>query len=135
MFSENKKQKENPGNQQNKIAAGTIITGDVEAEGCFRIEGTLKGTLRTSGKVVISKGGLIDGNLECENADIEGKFTGKLAITGTLSLKSSAEIEGEVKAAKLAIEPGAVFNATCEMTNNLKPLKDSKKLKKQELTA
>ena len=39
-----------------------------------------------------------------------------------LSLKSTAQIEGEVQVNKLAVEPGATFNATCSMKGAVKPL-------------
>lgn len=125
MFSNQKKSKFTPeiSKEQNRISAGTVITGDIEAKGGFRVEGTLKGTLKTSGKVVISKGGFIQGNLDCQNADFEGKFSGKLTVHETLTLRSSAVIEGEVISGKLSIEPGAAFNATCEMKGALKNIK------------
>ncbi|MFO8146618.1 MAG: bactofilin family protein [Bacteroidota bacterium] len=125
MFSNQKKSKFTPeiSKEQNRISAGTVITGDIEAKGGFRVEGTLKGTLKTSGKVVISKGGFIQGDLECQNADFEGKFSGKLNVQETLTLRSSAVIEGEVISGKLSIEPGAAFNATCEMKGALKNIK------------
>ena len=123
MFSEPKKAKSTSNqNEQNRISAGTIIKGEISGKGCFRIEGTLDGSLKTPGKVVISKGGLITGTLECENADIEGSFKGKLFVKDVLTLRSPANIEGEVVAGKLAVEPGAVFNATCEMNGGVKPL-------------
>lgn len=114
--------------EQNRISSGTVITGDIVAKGGFRVEGTIKGTVKTAGKVVISKGGFIDGTLSCQNADFEGKFSGKLTVAETLTLRSSAHIEGEVKAGKLAIEPGATFNAACEMKGMVKILnKDDQK--------
>ncbi len=127
MFSDSKKTNSVNNNEQNRIAAGTLITGEISGKGCFRIEGILEGSLKTPGKVVISEGGLINGTLECENADIEGNFTGKLIVTGTLTLRTPANIEGEVVAGKLAVEPGAVFNATCQMTGMVKPLNDERK--------
>tara|TARA_Y100000034_G_scaffold131252_1_gene191604 strand:- start:103 stop:498 length:396 start_codon:yes stop_codon:yes gene_type:complete len=128
MFSEKKKNSaaKEFSNEQNKIAAGTKITGDITAKGAFRIEGFLKGTLVTTGKVVISKNGNIDGILECENADIEGSFNGKLKVSGILSLKSTSTVDGEVIAGKLAVEPGANFNATCQMRGAMKSVKNEK---------
>ncbi|MCM4159189.1 polymer-forming cytoskeletal protein [Antarcticibacterium flavum] len=118
--------------EQSRIAAGTLITGDIEAKGGFRIEGTIKGNVTTSGKVVISKGGYIEGNLTCHNADFEGKFKGKLVVQDTLTLRSTAVIEGEVVSGKLSVEPGATFNATCEMKGNIKTLsKDGQKQKER----
>ncbi len=108
--------------QQNTIAKGTTITGDIISEGDFRIEGSIQGNIKTPGKVVIGKTGIINGTLKSANADIEGKFSGKLMLSDTLSLKSSAHVEGEVIAGKLAVEPGATFNATCSMKGALKEL-------------
>lgn len=125
MFSKKNKSKftSEVSKEQNRISAGTVITGDILAKGGFRIEGTLKGNLKTEGKVVISKGGHINGSLTCLNADFEGKFSGKLTVAETLTLRATAVIEGEVIAGKLAIEPGATFNATCEMNGRVKTLK------------
>lgn len=118
--------------EQNRISAGTIITGEIVAKGGFRIEGTLNGSLKTSGKVVISKGGFINGSLQCQNADFEGKFSGKIKVEETLTLRSSAVIDGEVIAGKLSIEPGAAFNASCEMKGSLKAIKiDDQKQKER----
>jgi len=125
MFSDNKKEKmtTDDTSQQNIIAQGTTLVGDITSKGAFRVDGTLQGTLKTPGKVVVGKSGMIKGNLEGVNADFEGKFSGKLKLSGTLSLKSSAHIEGEVEVGKLAVEPGATFNAVCSMKGAIKELK------------
>jgi cytoskeletal protein CcmA (bactofilin family) len=124
MFLEQKKGKmaAETYSQQNLIAKGSTITGDIISDGDFRIEGNIQGNLKTPGKVVIGKTGLINGTLKSSNADIEGKFSGKLIISDTLSLKSTAHVEGEVEAGKLAVEPGATFNATCMMKGSIKEL-------------
>lgn len=123
MFSGSKKeQMATEVTQQNAIAKGSTITGDIVSDGDFRIEGTINGNVKTPGKVVIGRTGIIKGTLTSANADIEGKFSGKLILTDTLSLKSTAHVEGEVEVAKLAVEPGATFNATCTMTGTKKDL-------------
>ncbi|MBT8303573.1 MAG: polymer-forming cytoskeletal protein [Bacteroidia bacterium] len=124
MFSDNKKgrQDSDSTSQQNRIAQGTKIVGDLTSEGGFRIDGLIEGTLKTPGKVVVGKMGSINGTLEGANADFEGKFSGKLILSGTLTLKSSAVIEGEVIVGKLSVEPGATFNASCSMKGAIKEL-------------
>ena len=124
MFSDKKRGKmaTETISQQNSIAKGTTITGDIISDGDFRIEGTIQGNIKTPGKVVIGRTGIVNGTLKSANADIEGKFSGKLILSDTLSLKSSAHVEGEVEVAKLAVEPGATFNATCVMKGALKEL-------------
>ncbi len=119
MFSDNKKGKDNNtgdfSKNQNRISEGTKIVGDIISEGGFRLDGTIEGTFKTTGKVVVGKSGYVLGTLECSDADFEGKISGKLLISGTLSLKPTAHIEGEVITGKLAVEPGATFNASCVM--------------------
>lgn len=132
MFSDNKKGKPQAEgfSQQNIIAQSTKITGDIQSEGAFRIDGTVEGNIKTPGKVVIGKHGYINGTLEGTNADFEGKFSGKLTLSGTLTLKSTAVIEGEVVVGKLAVDPGATFNATCTMKSSVKELKGERKSEK-----
>jgi cytoskeletal protein CcmA (bactofilin family) len=117
MFSDNKKPRmmNEIGGQPNRIEKNTKIKGDIISEADFRIDGKLEGNLKTSGKVVIGKDGYINGKVECVNADIEGNFNGELLVSDLLSLKTSAVIEGTVSVTKLAVEPGATFNASCTM--------------------
>lgn len=117
MFSDNKKPRtmSEIGGQPNRIEKNTKIKGEIVSEADFRIDGKLDGNLKTSGKVVIGKDGYIKGKVECVNADIEGSFNGELLVSDLLSLKSSAVIEGTVAVTKLAVEPGATFNASCTM--------------------
>tara|TARA_B100000900_G_C20566682_1_gene711438 strand:- start:928 stop:1308 length:381 start_codon:yes stop_codon:yes gene_type:complete len=103
--------------QPNKIEASTKITGEITSNADFRIDGHLNGSITTSGKVVIGKEGTIEGSIKCLNADIEGKFSGKIEASEILNLKSTAMIEGEVKISKLIVEAGANFNAKCSMKN------------------
>ena len=125
MFKDSKKPKSQQGglSQQNMIAHGTVFEGDLKSEGDFRIEGTIKGTLITKGKVVIGNTGLVEGSLNCNNADVEGQIKGKLVVSETLSLRASAHVDGDVQTGKLAVEPGATFNANCQMKDAVKALK------------
>jgi len=126
MFNKGKVEDQVPGRSQNRISHGTTIEGDLSSDGGFRIDGTILGSVKTAAKVVIGKDGIITGQLECKNADIEGVFTGKLLVHGLLTLKATASIEGDVVTNKLSVEPGALFNATCKMGTGVKSLADSK---------
>ena len=110
----------------NRIVEGTIITGDINSKADFRLDGILVGNYTSNGKLVIGPTGEVQGDITCKNLDIEGKFTGKLQIAELLSVKSKAIIKGEVQTNKLAIEPGAVFEATCAMKSQLIPITNDK---------
>ena len=97
------------------IAAGAEITGEITANGNFRIEGKIKGNIKISGKLVIDDTGVIDGNVTCKSALISGKLDGKIIVDELLELKSTAKIHGDIVTAKLSIEDGAIFTGTCNM--------------------
>lgn len=123
MFSEKKsKTPAIVGNQQNRITEGTTITGDIISKSGMRIDGQVQGNVKTPSKVVLGEKGVIKGTLECENADLEGSFSGNMTISGTLTLRATARVDGDIVAGKLAIEPGATFNATCVMKGSVKQM-------------
>ena len=93
----------------NLIGNGTSITGDIKSNGDVRIDGTLKGNISISGKLVVGASGNIEGNVICQNADISGEIHGKINVTELLTLKASAKILGDIVTAKINIEIGATF--------------------------
>jgi cytoskeletal protein CcmA (bactofilin family) len=101
----------------NRIVEGTIIKGDIISPADFRLDGELIGNFTSNGKLVIGSAGSVKGDIICTNADIEGKFEGKIKVEDTLNIKESANIIGEVIIGKLSVEPGAAFNATCVMVS------------------
>ena len=104
----------------NRIVEGTIIKGDIISQADFRLDGELQGNFKSKGKLVVGPAGSVIGNITCDNADIEGKFDGKLDISELLNIKATAVIKGEVLVSKLSMEPGAVFMATCVMKSEQK---------------
>jgi cytoskeletal protein CcmA (bactofilin family) len=116
--------------ERNVIAKNSTFIGEITSDGDFRIDGVLEGTLKTNGRVIIGAEGLIKGTVEAENADVEGRFSGQLSVANTLTIKSIANISGDVIAGKLSIEPGAAFNATCVMKGAIKEMKNGNETKK-----
>lgn len=114
MFNSTKSQKAEIGSI-NLLGSGTKINGDINSNGDFRIDGLLEGNIVISGKLVLGNTGRIEGNIQCTNADLSGEVKGTVNITETLTLKSTAKINGDIITSKLAIESGAVFTGTCNM--------------------
>ena len=104
----------------NRIVEGTTITGDIISQADFRLDGELIGNFQSKGKIVIGPAGIVTGDIICKNADIEGKFKGKIQVLEILNVKHKSIIHGEVICGKLSVEPGADFSASCTMKTNLK---------------
>ena len=119
----------------NTIGAGTIVTGDIQSKADIRLDGVLKGSVNTSGKVVLGKEGIIEGDVVCNNADISGTLKAKITVSQLLSLKATAKLNGEIITNKLSIEPGAAFTGSCSMGAVIKDIKDAGKTEQKEKTA
>ncbi|MFH1321534.1 MAG: polymer-forming cytoskeletal protein [Bacteroidota bacterium] len=118
MFKKNEamaKNNEIESSSVNLIGAGTVIDGNIRSNGDIRIDGTIKGSINSKGKVVIGNSGMIEGQITCQNADISGTVKAKINVAELLSLKPAAKFSGDIITNKLAIEPGASFSGTCSM--------------------
>ena len=119
----------------NMIGAGTTITGDIVSKGDIRVDGVLKGSINTQGKVVLGQEGTIEGDVVCINADVSGTINAKITVSQLLSLKSSANLNGDIVTNKLSIEPGATFTGSCSMGEVIKDIKDVEKQQRKEKSA
>jgi cytoskeletal protein CcmA (bactofilin family) len=111
-------------NASTMIGAGTTITGDLQSNGDIRIDGILKGNLKGKSKIIIGTDGVVEGNIEGLHADIMGHVTGTIKVQELLYLHGSTEVNGDIYAGKLQIEPTAVFNGKCNMGANIVELKN-----------
>lgn len=111
----------------NLIGAGTVINGEVKSNGDIRIDGTVTGSVNSKGKVVIGTTGLVEGEVICQNADVSGAVKGNVTVSELLSLKSTANLNGDIITNKLAIEPGANFSGSCSMGGVVKDIKQGER--------
>lgn len=106
-------------NSVNMVANSTEFKGDLVTESDIKFDGQLEGKLETKNKLVLGKEGKIKGEVYCKSAVISGKIEGKIFVKEIIKLEATAQIDGELTTSKLAIEPGAIFNGTCIMSEAL----------------
>ena len=138
MFTKNNesmKRTENNNSVVNIIGQGTSILGDINSNGDIRIDGTLKGSIKTEGKVVLGKEGVVEGDVVCQNADISGTIKAKITVSNLLSLKETAKLNGDIVTNKLSIEPGAEFTGSCSMGAVIREIKNVEEATEKEKTA
>lgn len=102
----------------NIISEGTKIKGDIAANGDIRIDGELVGNISAKGRLVVGPSGKIQGEVDCSNIEVSGFIKGKVTAGELLNMKSSSQIDGDIIAGKLSVEPGSMFSGTCTMGNN-----------------
>jgi cytoskeletal protein CcmA (bactofilin family) len=109
----------NVGTLYNALSNGSKIVGKILADSDFRIDGSVEGEIICSGKVIIGANGILIGTISCTNAEIIGRVDGDMIVSDTLALRSSAVIKGKIKTKVLLIEPNAIFNGSCSMSDDV----------------
>ena len=97
------------------ISAGTTLKGDVVSDTDLRIDGTINGNVNCSSKVIIGPTGFVKGHVQGVNADVTGKVEGNISVKELLQLRGQCNVKGNITAAKLQVDPTAVFNGQCQM--------------------
>lgn len=112
-------------NTIDRIAEGTIIEGSVNSTKSIRIDGKVKGSVFCAGRVVVGKTGLIEGEVDCDSADVEGTLNSTVKVKGLLELKSTAIVNGNSQVGKLKVDPGAEINGKLDMGGTVKSLSNT----------
>ena len=102
----------------NTITTGTKIVGKINTDSDFRLDGEIEGDIVCKGKLVIGAKGYLKGSISCSNAEILGIVDGNLQVGDTLTLRSSAKLNGDVTTKSLVVEPNAIFNGSCSMKSD-----------------
>ncbi len=121
--------KSETGSELNLIAAGTVLEGKLRSPGSIRIDGRVVGEITATNNISVGGAGDIEGNISAKNVTVGGKVQGSIVAQEKLVFESKAVIRGDIHAAKLVIDEGAVFDGKCNMTSQAKSLPNVVELK------
>ncbi len=121
MLGNNKnKEKSSSSNQGllNLIGPGTEIKGDLICEGDIRIDGRVDGTIKVGQRLVIGESGVVNGNIQANEAIIAGFVNGNIKSNQSTLLHGKSNVKGDIHTSQIIIESGATFNGRCVMNTN-----------------
>jgi len=101
------------------IGNGTTITGEIVSKFDIRIDGTFKGNVTGDSKVILGQDGVVEGDINCAQADILGNVKGNITVKELLNLRGKANVTGDIYVLKLQIEPTVTFNGKCIMVESV----------------
>jgi len=89
------------------IAKGVKVQGEFVGEGDIQIEGEVKGSLTTKGRLVIGPEAIIVADIKAGDAVIAGRVEGNVTVERKVELKGTANIKGDVVGDLFSAESGA----------------------------
>jgi cytoskeletal protein CcmA (bactofilin family) len=102
------------------IGKGTWIQGDMKIQNSIRVDGRILGNIQATDTVVVGKEGEVEGNIQAKHVLLAGRVKGNIHVPGKIALETRAVVLGDIKASRLVIEEGALFNGKCAMKENEK---------------
>ncbi len=108
-------------NSDTVIGSEAYFQGTLTAKGSLRVDGRIDGSIVDAKLVTIGKTGKIKGDISCEVCSVSGEVTGNVTALDHIELLAGAKMTGDLRAVKILIEEGAVFNGNCSMTGLKNP--------------
>lgn len=97
------------------VAKDLTIAGDLQAEGVVRIEGRVVGSVHAGDQVLISEGGIVEGDVFTREAVVAGRVHGSITGEERVELQASAVVHGDVTTRRLQVQEGGKVNGCVKM--------------------
>jgi len=105
-------------NSKNVLSSDVEIKGNLRFSGELTFEGKLDGEIQTDGTLNLGDSAVVNGNINAQSVIVRGKITGNIVAKEKIEIKSKAELFGDIRASKLAIEEGVTFVGKTEVNPN-----------------
>ena len=102
-------------NVHTMIGPDAKIKGPINLDQGIIIYGQVYGDVITRGSIRIAKDGIVEGNVEGSNVTLGGTIIGHVKSEGSVTLKKTSKLKGDISYRKLHIEDGAQFEGQCDL--------------------
>jgi cytoskeletal protein CcmA (bactofilin family) len=97
------------------VAAGTRVVGEIQSDGVVKVEGTRVGTVHSDTQVLVSRGGVIEGDVITRDAVIGGEVRGSVIASERVEVQASSVVHGDITTERLIVAEGGEVNGKVAM--------------------
>jgi cytoskeletal protein CcmA (bactofilin family) len=100
-----------------RIGKTIVICGEVKGSEDLIVDGRVEGTVNLSeSRLTIGPTANVAANLSAKDILILGQVQGNLVASGRVELRAGCQVEGDIRALRLAVEDNAVFRGKVDLT-------------------
>ena len=106
------------------LGEGTVLEGDLNLQGGFRVDGKIHGRVRSNASLVIGpKGEIVGEEIRASTLTVSGMVKGNLHVSERLDILSGGRVLGHVVLGRraLRVESGGVYEGTVSMPEGGQP--------------
>ena len=107
-----------PNTSKNILTSDVEIKGNLKFSGELTFEGKLEGEIQSDGVLNLGDGAIVNGNINAQSVVVRGRINGNIVAKEKIDIKAKAELFGDIRATKLAIEEGVTFVGKTEVNPN-----------------
>jgi cytoskeletal protein CcmA (bactofilin family) len=101
------------------LAEGVEMVGELSFAHGLRVDGVVKGKIRSEAFLVIGPKGRVDAEVIIRRISINGEFRGVVRATERVEVHKEGKVYGEIYTPCLIIEAGALFEGKCNMSDQV----------------
>jgi len=98
------------------LGKGSEFEGKLSFEGTVKIDGVMKGEIRSKDNLIIGEGAKVEAEIEVGSAIISGQVNGNVTAKNRVELKNPARITGNITTPVLIVEEGVTLDGNCSMS-------------------
>jgi cytoskeletal protein CcmA (bactofilin family) len=104
-------------NSPARIGKSIIINGEVKGGEDLIVDGRVEGTVTLSeSRLTIGPNAHVSADLSAKDVLILGHVQGNVVASGRVELRAGCQMEGDIRALRLAVEDNAVFRGKVDLT-------------------
>lgn len=106
---------------RNVLNSDVSVVGELRFTDDLLIDGSVEGEITSDGVLTVGTNAVIQAGsknkvaIRTKSVVVHGKVTGDIEVTDRVELASTAELVGDVSAARIAIQEGAIFIGNCQV--------------------
>lgn len=97
------------------ISEDIIFKGLVKFENTLRVRGQIKGSVESSGELIIEPTGQMEADVLVNSLIVQGQLRGNVEAREKVEIGKTGVLIGDIKTNQLSVEPGAKFTGSCAM--------------------
>jgi len=99
------------------LGKGAEMTGEISFTNGLRVEGTIKGKVRSEATLEIGPSGKVDAEVNIRKISVDGEFRGVIHASDRVEIRKNGKVFGDIFSPCLIIEAGATFDGRCNMSD------------------
>lgn len=98
------------------IGKSVVIRGELAGGEDLFLDGTMEGTITLTGsRLTVGPNARVTANISAQDVVIFGRVDGNILASGSIDLRQTASLVGDVQAGRLAIEESAMIKGRVEL--------------------